>query len=67
MGKTIVKVSEAVANRVGISFNMDNCQSTMFLTQEEFLYMFAEMFDYKGRHEKELREICERNAKRFGL
>jgi hypothetical protein len=60
MEKVLTSVNEAVGKRVGISFNMDNCQTTMFLTQEGFLQLMAQMFDYRDSHKEELQEVVKR-------
>lgn len=55
--KTLTSINAAIGRRVGISFNQDNAQTTIFLTQEEFLNFMGQMFDYKDSHREELQEV----------
>lgn len=61
--KTIVSIHGATGRRVGVSFNMDNVQQTVFLTQEEFLDLMAQVFDYRDAHKEQLQEVI-RNMQR---
>ena len=60
---TLTSINEASGRRVAISFNMDNMQQTVFLTQEEFLNLMAQVFDYRDAHKEQLQEII-RNMQR---
>lgn len=55
--KTLTNIASAVCNRVGISFNMDNAQITVFLTKEEFLSFMVQVFEYRDAHKEELQEV----------
>ncbi len=60
MAQVLTSINEAICRRVGISFNMDSNQTTIFLTQEEFLRLMGQMFDYRDSHKEEFKEVVER-------
>lgn len=58
--KTTTSVTPAAGQRVGISFSTDVAQTTVFLTQLEFMELMGKMFDYRDAHKDELQEIVRR-------
>ncbi len=60
MTKTLISICEATNNRVGVHFNMENSQQTIFLTQEEFLELTYQVFRYKDSHIEELEAVIKK-------
>lgn len=56
---TTFSVNKSSNDRIGISFSQDNAQTTIFVTNAEFVLLMGKMLDYKDAHIEELKKAVQ--------
>lgn len=54
---TTTSITAATCQRVALSFGTNEVQTSVFLTQAEFLHFMTQAFDYRDAHKEELQEV----------
>jgi len=53
---TNFSINKSSNNRIGISFSQDDAQTTIFVSNKEFILLMGKMFDYRDAHIDELKK-----------